>query len=376
MRSHRNSPLSKPIATTKLIPDMPTSFECEICKTIFSTNKSLRLHMRMHDPIKQKSIEDSINEISGVDGDVNREFFECHVCDKSYDKKFYKIHMQSHSDAPKHHCTICNKKFANANSLEMHIKAHQEVKYPDKKNKKGVNSSGFECGYCGKVFARPHEKVKHERIHTGEKPHVCEVCGKSFRVSYCLTLHMRTHTGARPYVCPHCNKRFKAHSVYNHHLQTHSDNRPYQCPFCPKAFKTSVQLSGHKNSHTKPFSCTECNRPFATLFAVRSHMETHKKPNHNLKHKCPICGAIYARSFALRDHIKEQHSSGADATQFVDDNAISNVLPINFDDYHDNEDDVKVATESILPDNTEEQPVILNADDFDQTEEVITDWIK
>lgn len=126
---------------------------------------------------------------------------------------------------------------------------------------------------------------------------------------------MRTHTEVRPYVCPTCNKRFKAHSVYNHHLMTHSDVRNYQCPYCPKAFKTSVQLAGHKNSHTKPFSCNDCNRPFATLYAVRAHMETHKKANHNLKHKCNICGATYARNFALRDHIKEQHG---DAIEVVD----------------------------------------------------------
>lgn len=104
----------------------------------------------------------------------------------------------------------------------------------------------------------------------------------------------------------HCD-RFKAHSVYNHHLLTHSDARNYKCPYCPKSFKTSVQLSGHKNSHTKPFACTECNRPFGTLYAVRTHMETHRRPNNNMKHCCEICGAKYARSFALKDHIKEQH---------------------------------------------------------------------
>ena len=26
----------------------------------------------------------------------------------------------------------------------------------------------YGCRYCGKEFARPHEKVKHERVHTGK----------------------------------------------------------------------------------------------------------------------------------------------------------------------------------------------------------------
>lgn len=47
-------------------------------------------------------------------------------------------------------------------------------------------------------------------------------------------------------------------------------------------------------------------------------METHKKPNHNLKHRCSICGATYARSFALRDHIKQQHMDVEQPYEYMD----------------------------------------------------------
>lgn len=48
-------------------------------------------------------------------------------------------------------------------------------------------------------------------------------------------------------------------------------------------------------------------------------METHKREN-NLKFCCWMCGASYARAFALRDHIKEHHGdeqNAEDATSSI-----------------------------------------------------------
>jgi hypothetical protein len=36
-------------------------------------------------------------------------------------------------------------------------------------------------------------------------------------------------------------------------------------------------------------------------------METHNNQDSNLKLTCKICGAQYARSFALKDHIRTVH---------------------------------------------------------------------
>lgn len=37
-------------------------------------------------------------------------------------------------------------------------------------------------------------------------------------------------------------------------------------------------------------------------------MQEHQLANNKLTYGCEICGAHYARAFALRDHRKEQHS--------------------------------------------------------------------
>lgn len=306
-------------------------YKCEVCNTIFPSFRSLRLHQRMHQPVRDKTVEPPVsytisgpNENKKDDKEIVRRMFICNICNNAYDKEYEEIHMKSHSGVENYNCSICNRKFHTKENLEMHSKAHkQNSKFICQYCKKSFiahdslqdhitnqcQKRPYECQYCGRRFSRPHEKVKHERIHTGEKPHVCQICGKSFRVSYCLTLHMRTHSGTRPYKCNHCGKRFKSHSVYNHHMLTHSSVRGYKCPYCPKAFKTSVQLAGHKNSHTKPFNCNQCNRPFASLYAVRTHMESHKREN-NLKYDCLQCGATYARAYALRDHMKTHDGDG------------------------------------------------------------------
>ncbi|XP_059622754.1 zinc finger protein 771 [Phlebotomus argentipes] len=290
-------------------PDPLDVYKCGECGTVFPNNKSLRLHVKMHKPIHQRTIEEAIqSDMRGVRGrPEQKNTFHCDKCGKDYDEAFMEMHMRMHSDEPSFHCTICNKKFESEESFRMHSNVHQERATYAKESRRKDAPRPYACQYCDKAFIRPHEKVKHERIHTGEKPHACEVCGKTFRVAYCLTLHMRTHTMVRPYVCSLCGRRFKAHAVYNHHMKTHGDERNYKCPFCPKAFKTAVQLSGHKNSHTKPFSCTECNRPFASLYSVRAHMEMHRKPANGLRYKCDICGATYARNSSVKDHIKEAH---------------------------------------------------------------------
>lgn len=246
-------------------------FKCKICRTVLQSARSLKLHLKMHENKK----------------------------------------VESGSADFKNHCHLCNRTFSSDEHLQLHVLAHGGGKHTAQSNVKQITDqtagTGYPCNYCGKRFKRPHEKVKHERIHTGERPYACELCGKRFRVSSCLTTHLRTHGDSRPFVCPHCKKRFKVQSAYNHHLLTHSNERNYQCPFCTKAFKTAVQLNGHKKCHTKPFSCSECNRPFGSLFLVRKHMQVHQKTDNKLSYSCDICGATYARAFALRDHRKEQH---------------------------------------------------------------------
>ncbi|KFQ27839.1 Zinc finger protein 394, partial [Mesitornis unicolor] len=56
----------------------------------------------------------------------------------------------------------------------------------------------YKCGKCGKSFAQSSILIRHQRIHSGERPYKCEECGKTFKHSTDLTKHQRTHTDERP----------------------------------------------------------------------------------------------------------------------------------------------------------------------------------
>ncbi|XP_017010234.2 zinc finger protein draculin [Drosophila takahashii] len=389
--------------------DAISAISCGICNTVFSSDKFLKFHMRIHDSRASKSIQEALPVGAHQQYSELNQFY-CEICNKSFDENLLTVHKQMHQQSSNEiMCSICNRKFEDDVTYQMHQKIHEKPRETDASSRlsqrpgQGDNKEkpGFPCQYCERVFTRPFEKVKHERVHTGEKPYACEVCGKTFRVSYSLTLHLRTHTNIRPYVCTVCNKRFKSHQVYAHHLRIHSSERQFTCDACPKTFRTSVQLYAHKNTHTKPYQCTVCNRPFSSLYAVRNHMVTHKEDkekgtsnskngkNAAGKFYCSTCGAEYARLFSLRLHMKSSHGVVEDGAAQQEDPS-STAEDLQAAETDDSETAVLIAAaqadaayiNAVVNDvdvvgsvPTYEECVEFDVDNF-HSEEIITDWLK
>ncbi|XP_015265972.1 PREDICTED: zinc finger protein 3-like [Gekko japonicus] len=155
----------------------------------------------------------------------------------------------------------------------------------------------YKCSVCGKSFRQSAHLISHHKIHTGEKPFTCTECGKNFSLSHSLTLHQRIHTGEKPYECLECGKSFSQTSGLTSHQRMHTGQKPYECLECRKSFS--------RNSHLKPYTCWECGRSFRKNTNLTSHQRIHTVEK---QYKWSNCSVNFSDETIFKGH--QRLSSG------------------------------------------------------------------
>uniref|UniRef100_A0A8C5PAH2 C2H2-type domain-containing protein n=1 Tax=Leptobrachium leishanense TaxID=445787 RepID=A0A8C5PAH2_9ANUR len=161
-----------------------------------------------------------------------------------------------------HVCPDCGKSYRDNANLVKHQRVH-------------TGEKPFSCSDCGKSFTHKSTLVKHQRLHTGTFS--CSDCGKCFSDKTGLVIHRRIHTGEKPFVCSECGRRFTQMPHLVAHQSTHKSDMPFSCSDCGKCFSIRSVLVAHQMVHTreKAFACSECGKCFAHRSGLATHQRIH-----------------------------------------------------------------------------------------------------
>ena len=139
--------------------------------------------------------------------------FPCLLCDNAFTtNRSLKHHIREHTgERAALHCSKCEKCFDRQRDLDRHEGLHKNIN----------DRMQFVCEECGKTFIKENSLTDHEQSHQGVISSYCSKCGKGFLTEFRMKKHF-----ARCQIifdCTICGQFFREKYLLNKHLRNHAE---------------------------------------------------------------------------------------------------------------------------------------------------------
>lgn len=207
-------------------------------------------------------------------------------------------------------CVVCAKVFKEQRTLRRHYKLHKR---------------NFVCRFCGVKMSSAGSLMRHNLLHTGEKPFQCELCKRRFSRKDALKAHLVAHKNdtskqrlSRPYKCKQCSASYTMrYNLIRHMKQCHvqgghqsskasispTSNPPSMAARSqPLLIQNSDKSRGHVLTEVKsenPLQCKHCGKIFANMKSLSTHVWYH---NQQKRFVCKMCNHAFKYATDLNRH--------------------------------------------------------------------------